>query len=156
MIKFIKSIFVVLAIFLMITAAIILLSYIKYPDNTQHIKPIAEKLVKNYYVKLQNRKDKLLTKDEIVLLLKESGCKKVTSIKSNIVKTEIANIENHFNNWFRANCISNKGKKFDIRLTARETLFPDFRIDYRHSYCFNVRGKEVNCFTQHLIALPGR
>ncbi len=130
-------------------------SKIKYPDKSQYIKPIASELLNNYQF-IKNKNNKLLSKNEVINLLKESGCVELSNVRSNIVKTKIKNVINYYNHWFSATCITNKNKALDLRITFREKYLPDFRIHLDHSYCFDVMHKSVECYTQKIIILPSR
>ena len=152
---FFKYIGVILIVFIVIISVYILLSFIEYPDKTSYIKPVAlEMLGKKKF--FQNKKDKLLSKKEVIVLLKKSGCEKLYDIKSHITKTKIQNVTNYYNHWFRATCVTKKNKALDLRITLREKALPDFRIYFEHSYCYGVMPEYIHCGTQTITAVPSK
>ena len=141
--------------FILIIFVYILLSFIKYPDKIFYIKPIALELLSKKKV-FENKKDKLLSKDEVIVLLQSSGCKKLYDIKSDIVKTKIQNVTNYSNHWFKATCVTKENIDLDLRMTLREKALPDFAIYFEHSYCYGVMPQSIQCGTQSITVVPSR
>ena len=150
--KYIGLIFIVL---ILIISVYISLSFIEYPDRTSYIRPVALELLSKEKF-FENRKDKLLSKNEAIVLLKNSGCQKLYDIKSHITKTKIQNVTNHYNHWFSAMCVTKKNKVLDLRMTLREEALPDFAIYFEHSHCYGVMPQSIQCGTQSITVVPSR
>ena len=133
-----------------------MLTQLKYPDKTSYIRPIASVLLNNIHNDLDGKTDTLLSQKEIITLLKSSGCQTVVTTESVFSTTATVNTTNITNHWFKAVCTLENGKSLDVRLTAREFEPPNFRIDYGHSYCFDIPNREIDCYTQTILAVPSR
>ena len=133
-----------------------MLTQLKYPDKTSYIRPIASVLLNNIHHDLDGKEDTLLSQKEIITLLKSSGCQTVVTTESVFSTTATVNTTNITNHWFQAVCTLENGKSLDVRLTAREFEPPNFRIDYGHSYCFDIPDREIDCYTQTILAVPSR
>ena len=134
-----------------------LLSTVSYPSKIKYIKPISLSLLNNYNAALGDKEYRLLTKDETVALFIKSGCKDVINARCDTVKPNpIGSRKSYYNSWFNAECVTREDKKLKVSLTSHETALPDFRIDYKHSYCFDVMNERVECYTQHLTVIPSR
>ena len=135
---------------------IILTTQIKYPSKTEIIEPFAVSLLQNSNALLHDREDKLLSEREIILLLKNSGCKKVDNIQTQTITTggKYTMVTTH--HIFHSNCISEANENFEINFSALSNDLPYFRVDYDHSYCLDVVSKFIRCDTLPIIELPTR
>ena len=144
-----------LKLILLIIFIYIVLSYIKYPDKTSYIKPVAIELL-NKTQALNSKEDKLLSKGKVIDMLQASGCNKVYEVTSSIVKTKVQGVTNHYNHWFSAMCMTKEGKALDLRITLHEQHIPDFAIYFEHSYCYSSMNKSINCGTRTITVIPSR
>ena len=150
--KFIKYSFFGFIVFVLV---IIALSQIKHKDTSAVIKPVAQKIVRNYQF-LKNRENKMLSKQEVIDLLKKSGCKELSNIDSSIVKPREEGVVSYYNHWFNALCLTNSNKLLKIQMTFNEKNLPSFTIINNYSYCFKSSNYPIRCYTQTLITLPSR
>jgi hypothetical protein len=136
-------------IILVIIVIWIALSFVEYDDKSRFIRPVAEKML---YNSKKYKSKNILTKNEIVLMLKESGCGKVSVIKSDIVtslKDTKYEITNH---WFRAKCFTEENKLINISITANKKVH-SIRTDMSHSYCFDVMSNSISCYMSSFTTL---
>ena len=150
--KFIKYSFLIFIVFIL---TIIALSQIKHKDTSAVIKPIAQKIAQNYQF-LKNKENKMLSKQEVIDLLKISDCKELNNINSSVVKPNVKGVVSYYNHWFSALCLTNSNKLLKIQMTFNEKNLPYFTIINNHSYCFKSSNYPIKCYTQSLITLPSR
>ena len=146
---FFKYIFLIFIVFISIY---ILLLFVKYPDRTSDIKPIALKILDNKQQTFENSTNAVLSNSEIIELLQKSGCQKVYNIESLIFKTD----DSHKEYWYHAFCMS-KNSALEIQMSIRDKDLYGLTIRLDHSYChYDEMTQSIRCFTESIADIPSR